>query len=74
MNSFARLFWGDLHNHNEIGCGKGSLERTYGLAQLTRDSGLPQLAHAAMIQTRLLVNNPCPLTEADALAIYRSTR
>ena len=32
---------------------------------------LPMLAADAMKQTRLLVNNPRPLQEADALAIYR---
>ncbi|CAN7285998.1 iron-containing alcohol dehydrogenase [Rhizobium sp. LjRoot30] len=56
------------------------------LAQLSRDCGLPQtlrdmkigedwlpkLARDAMNQTRLLVNNPRPVTEADALAIYRA--
>ena len=31
---------------------------------------LPMLARDAMRQTRLLVNNPRPLSEADALAIY----
>jgi alcohol dehydrogenase class IV len=31
---------------------------------------LPKLARDAMNQTRLLVNNPRPLKEADALAIY----
>ncbi|GGH31067.1 alcohol dehydrogenase [Alsobacter metallidurans] len=41
-----------------------------------RDVGIPQealptLAADAMKQTRLLVNNPRPLTEADALEIYR---
>lgn len=41
-----------------------------------RDAGvpedmLPQLAKDAMLQQRLLVNNPRELTEADALAIYR---
>ncbi len=54
------------------------------LAQLSADCGLPQrlrdmdipvdmlprLARDAMNQTRLLVNNPRPLAEADALAIY----
>ncbi|MEI8309204.1 MAG: DUF3604 domain-containing protein [Verrucomicrobiota bacterium] len=29
----SRPFWGDLHNHNEIGYGKGSLERSYALAR-----------------------------------------
>jgi alcohol dehydrogenase len=28
------------------------------------------MASDAMLQTRLLVNNPRPVTEADALAIY----
>jgi alcohol dehydrogenase class IV len=42
-----------------------------------RDAGVPQhalarLAHEAMKQTRLLVNTPRPVTEADALAIYRA--
>ncbi|MBC7283683.1 iron-containing alcohol dehydrogenase [Hoeflea sp.] len=56
------------------------------LADLSRDCGLqpnlramgipedilPRLASDAMNQTRLLVNNPRPVTEADALAIYRA--
>ena len=33
---------------------------------------LPRLAKDAMNQTRLLVNNPRPVTESDALAIYRA--
>lgn len=46
-----------------------------GLAQRLRDCGIPRdalpgLAAAAMQQQRLLQNNPRPLTEADALAIY----
>jgi alcohol dehydrogenase class IV len=57
-----------------------------GLATLSKDCGLPQtlremkitedwlpkLARDAMNQTRLLVNNPRPVTEEDALAIYRA--
>ena len=35
------------------------------------DDALPKLAADAMLQTRLLVNNPRPLTESDALALYR---
>ncbi|MCQ8278053.1 iron-containing alcohol dehydrogenase [Acetobacteraceae bacterium KSS8] len=35
------------------------------------DSDLSQMADAAMLQTRLLVNNPRPVTREDALAIYR---
>jgi alcohol dehydrogenase class IV len=56
------------------------------LAGLSRDCGLPQtlremkitedwlpkLATDAMNQTRLLVNNPRPIAEADALAIFRA--
>jgi alcohol dehydrogenase class IV len=37
---------------------------------VTEDS-LPLLASDAMKQTRLLVNNPVAVTEADALALYR---
>lgn len=33
---------------------------------------LPMLAEAAMQQQRLLINNPRPVTAADALAIYRA--
>ncbi|MEZ7813902.1 MAG: iron-containing alcohol dehydrogenase [Paracoccaceae bacterium] len=33
---------------------------------------LPRLARDAMNQGRLLVNNPHPVLEADALAIYRA--
>lgn len=48
-----------------------------GLPMRLRDHGiaeedLPQLAADAMLQTRLLVNNPRELAEADALAIYQS--
>ena len=32
---------------------------------------LPMLASDAMLQQRLLVNNPVPVNEADALALYR---
>ncbi|WP_116139925.1 iron-containing alcohol dehydrogenase [Trinickia diaoshuihuensis] len=34
--------------------------------------GLERMAKDAMLQQRLLVNNPRPVTEADALAIYRA--
>ncbi len=37
-----------------------------------REEDLPMLAAAAMQQQRLLVNNPRPLQERDALAIYHS--
>jgi alcohol dehydrogenase class IV len=56
------------------------------LADLSRRSGLPQrlsevgigaehldlLAAEAMKQQRLLVNNPCPITEADARRLYEA--
>lgn len=35
------------------------------------ESDLPRLAQEAMLQTRLLVNNPREVTEADAFAIYQ---
>jgi len=48
-----------------------------GLQQRLRELDIPQdflprMALDAMNQARLLVNNPRPLTEADALAIYRA--
>lgn len=48
-----------------------------GLPLRLRDHGipadaLPELAADAMLQTRLLVNNPREVSEADALALYRS--
>ena len=57
--------------------GLAALSRDCGLPQTLRDmkiteDWLPKLAKDAMNQTRLLVNNPRPVTEADALAIYRA--
>ncbi|MCC5968857.1 MAG: iron-containing alcohol dehydrogenase [Pararhodobacter sp.] len=51
------------------------LSAACGLPQRLRDMGidraiLPRLASDAMNQTRLLVNNPRPVTQADALEIY----
>lgn len=37
-----------------------------------KEQDVPKLARDAMKQTRLLVNNPREMTEADALEIYRS--
>jgi len=31
------LQWGDIHNHNEIGVGQGSLERSYAIARASLD-------------------------------------
>jgi alcohol dehydrogenase class IV len=36
------------------------------------ESDLPMLAEAAMLQRRLLINNPTPVNEEDALSIYRA--
>jgi alcohol dehydrogenase class IV len=52
-----------------------ALSADCGLPQTLRDmkiteDWLPKLAKDAMNQTRLLVNNPRPVNEADALAIY----
>lgn len=54
-----------------------SLSRRVGLQSRLREVGigeahLPKMAADAMKQTRLLVNNPRELREADALAIYRA--
>jgi alcohol dehydrogenase class IV len=53
------------------------LSRACGLPQTLRDMNIPQdwlprLAKDAMNQTRLLGNNPRPVTELDALAIYQA--
>lgn len=53
------------------------LSQRVGLPQHLSDVGisavdLPKMAKDAMKQTRLLVNNPRPLEEADALAIYEA--
>ncbi|MGB0732771.1 MAG: iron-containing alcohol dehydrogenase [Pontibacterium sp.] len=53
------------------------LNESLGLKPRLRDydipeQDLPMLACEAMKQTRLLVNNPRPVTETDALAIYQA--
>jgi alcohol dehydrogenase class IV len=53
------------------------LGRAAGVPQRLREVGvgrsdLPLLAREAMKQERLLVNNPCPITEADALRLYEA--
>jgi alcohol dehydrogenase class IV len=53
------------------------LSRDCGLPQTLRDmkiteDWLPKLARDAMNQTRLLVNNPRAISEADALSIYQA--
>ncbi|MFQ5466584.1 MAG: iron-containing alcohol dehydrogenase, partial [Kiloniellaceae bacterium] len=53
----------------------GALSARCGLQQRLRDVGVPEdflptLAEDAMKQSRLLVNNPRQVTDADALAIY----
>lgn len=48
--------------------GIASRLREVGIAQ----TDLPQLASEAMLQTRLLGNNPRPLTQEDTLAIYQA--
>ncbi len=35
--SDLQLYWGDLHNHNGIGYGEGTIERTYALARNSLD-------------------------------------
>jgi alcohol dehydrogenase class IV len=53
------------------------LSKRIGLPQQLRDVGiteadLPKLASDAMKQSRLLINNPRPVAQEDALAIYRA--
>ena len=53
------------------------LVRDSGIASRLRDYGIdvaeaPTLAREAMKQTRLLVNNPCEITEADARRLYEA--
>ena len=33
QSSKKNLYWGDIHNHNEVGYAKGSLERSYDIAR-----------------------------------------
>ncbi|HWR80132.1 MAG TPA: iron-containing alcohol dehydrogenase, partial [Pseudomonas sp.] len=52
------------------------LNQRCGLPSRLRDAGVPeamlaQLASDAMLQQRLLMNNPREVSEADALAIYQ---
>ncbi len=54
----------------------GQLNQRCGLPSRLRDAGVPegmlaQLASDAMLQQRLLMNNPRDVSEADALAIYQ---
>jgi alcohol dehydrogenase class IV len=54
-----------------------TLVRSSGLAPRLRDHGIafdeaPELAREAMKQTRLLVNNPCEISEADAQRLYEA--
>jgi alcohol dehydrogenase class IV len=57
--------------------GLADLSKRVGLQTRLREvdipqSALPQMASDAMLQTRLLVNNPRDLSEADALSIYKA--
>ncbi len=51
-----------------VGSGLAPRLRDHGIAQ----DDLPTLAREAMKQQRLLVNNPCPIDEADALRLYEA--
>lgn len=56
--------------------GLADMSRRIGVPTRLRDVGipetaLPQMASDAMINSRILANNPRPVTEQDALAIYR---
>ena len=49
-------------------CGVSLRLRDHGIAE----GDIPALASEAMKQTRLLVNNPCPIEESDARRLYES--
>ncbi len=51
---------------------KVQFKNALGELQSIQHGHLPLLASDAMKQTRLLINNPRPVTEADALAIYQA--
>ncbi|MCY1282147.1 Long-chain-alcohol dehydrogenase 1 [compost metagenome] len=74
----ARLRAGDTDSLTEQFVAElAELSPRCGLPSRLRDAGvpeamLPQLAADAMLQQRLLVNNPREVSEADALAIYRA--
>ena len=66
----------DPHRAAALVTALDDLIRRLGMPQRLRDVGipreaLPEMAAAAMKQQRLLVNNPRPVSEADALVIYR---
>jgi alcohol dehydrogenase class IV len=79
----ARVLDADLGELGEQAQAQAFVEK---LGDLTRATGLPQrlsevgigrehldmLASEAMKQERLLVNNPCPITEADARRLYEA--
>ena len=57
--------------------GLDQLVQASGLKPRLRDHGVPEtdipmLAREAMKQTRLLVNNPCPIEEIDARRLYEA--
>ena len=60
------------HLIEEIGLPTRLRDVAAGNGNRTGREALPGLARDAMKQTRLLVNNPRPLSEADALGIYEA--
>jgi alcohol dehydrogenase class IV len=78
----ARELFDDLDSQTDLSAGARlineleSLAKNVGLESRLRDIGisqedLPQLAEAAILQTRLLVNNPRELHYEEALQIYQ---
>ena len=62
---------GALIEHIEYLIAETRIASTLREVGIERD-GLERMAKDAMLQQRLLINNPRPVTEADALAIYRA--
>ena len=74
-DELAGCIFADRANTGSLADGLSRLAARLGLPERLRDVGIPaealdKLADDAMQQTRLLINNPRPLTRADALAIY----
>ena len=58
-------------NHMQNICEQSGLKLKLSELDITEDL-LDTLAHDAILQTRLLQNNPRELSEADAFAIYQN--
>ncbi|MBN1345235.1 MAG: DUF3604 domain-containing protein [Phycisphaerae bacterium] len=87
MSDAKHLYWGDIHNHNEIGYAKGSLERSYDIAKRGLDyfaftahsrwhdlPKMPQDKHLKWVKGFELVRKQWPRVEKMAAENYRPGR